>query len=71
MKCIFPEVGTSLCALGSHIGDKRESLPVFSHAVGLLGPNQYGVHPFWLGTAVAASSHGYADEVVNRITRWR
>ncbi|XP_071600374.1 uncharacterized protein [Heliangelus exortis] len=52
---------------------KKEFLAVFHHALRLAGlpPNQYGVHSFWLGTVVTALSHGYSDEAVNRIARWR
>ncbi|XP_063192198.1 uncharacterized protein LOC134516188 isoform X2 [Chroicocephalus ridibundus] len=51
---------------------KREFLTIFRCALGLVGlpPNQYGVHSFWLGTAVTAVSHGYSDEAVKRIARW-
>lgn len=71
VKCIFPEVGTSLCALRLYACDKREFLPVFGHAFRLVRPNQYGVHPFWLGTVVTAVSHGCDDEAINRTTRWQ
>jgi len=51
---------------------KREFLTVFRRALRLVGlpPNHYGVHSFWLGTAITAVSHGYSDEAINRIARW-
>ncbi|KAJ7395779.1 hypothetical protein BTVI_151636 [Pitangus sulphuratus] len=51
---------------------KREFLTVFRCALGLLGlcPEQYGVHSFWMGTAVTAARCGYPREDVTRLARW-
>ncbi|KFO80370.1 hypothetical protein N303_08386, partial [Cuculus canorus] len=51
---------------------KREFLTVFRCALRLLGlcPEQYGVHSFWLGTAVTAARCGYPEEDIIRLARW-
>ncbi|KFQ43308.1 hypothetical protein N333_07596, partial [Nestor notabilis] len=51
---------------------KREFLTVLRGALQLLGlcPEQYGVHSFWLGTAVTTARCGYAREDVTRLARW-
>lgn len=51
---------------------KREFLAVLRCALRLLGlcPEQYGVHSFWLGTAVTAARCGYPGEHVTRLARW-
>lgn len=51
---------------------KREFLTVLRGALQLLGlcPEQYGVHSFWLGTAVTAARCGYPREDVTRLARW-
>ncbi|KFW83871.1 hypothetical protein N305_05097, partial [Manacus vitellinus] len=51
---------------------KREFLTILRCALGLLGlcPEQYGVHSFWLGTAVTAARCGYPREDVTRLARW-
>ncbi|KFU95958.1 hypothetical protein M959_04235, partial [Chaetura pelagica] len=51
---------------------KREFLTVFRCALQLLGlcPEHYGVHSFWLGTAVTAAGYGYAGEDITRLARW-
>ncbi|XP_061235747.1 uncharacterized protein LOC133226341 [Neopsephotus bourkii] len=51
---------------------KRDFLSVFRGALRLLGlcPEQYGVHSFWLGTAVTATRCGYPWEDVTRLARW-
>ncbi|PKU45505.1 rho-related gtp-binding protein isoform x4 [Limosa lapponica baueri] len=51
---------------------KREFLTVFRWALRLLGlcPEQYGVHSFWLGTAVTAARCGYPREDITRLARW-
>ncbi|XP_068045029.1 uncharacterized protein [Anomalospiza imberbis] len=51
---------------------KREFLAVLRRALCLLGlsPEQYGVHSFWLGTAVTAARCGYPGEDVTRLARW-
>nr|XP_030126823.1 uncharacterized protein LOC115494951 [Taeniopygia guttata] len=51
---------------------KREFLAVLRRALCLLGlsPEQYGVHSFWLGTAVTAVRCGYPGEDVTRLARW-
>lgn len=51
---------------------KREFLRVLRWALRLLGlsPEQYGVHSFWLGTAVTTARCGYPGEDVTRLARW-
>lgn len=51
---------------------KREFLTVLRWALRLLGlcPEQYGVHSFWLGTAVTAARCGYPREDIIRLARW-
>ncbi|KAK2518316.1 hypothetical protein Q9966_014357 [Columba livia] len=51
---------------------KREFLRVLRWALRLLGlsPEQYGVHSFWLGTAVTTVRCGYPGEDVTRLARW-
>ncbi|XP_062498400.1 uncharacterized protein LOC134175951 [Pezoporus occidentalis] len=51
---------------------KRDFLTVLRGALQLLGlcPEQYGVHSFWLGTAVTAACCGYPWEDVTRLARW-
>ncbi|KAI1238259.1 hypothetical protein IHE44_0012977 [Lamprotornis superbus] len=51
---------------------KREFLAVLRCALRMLGlcPEQYGVHSFWLGTAVTAARCGYPGEDVTRLARW-
>ncbi|KFP30315.1 hypothetical protein N325_08460, partial [Colius striatus] len=51
---------------------KREFLKVLRRALQLLGlsPEQYGVHSFWLGTAITAARFGYPGEEVTRLARW-
>ena len=58
-----------MCTQMLCLGQKGEFLPVFGRALGLLGPDQYGVHPWWLGTVVVVASRVCADEAFN-ITRW-
>ncbi|KAJ7414493.1 putative tyrosine recombinase [Willisornis vidua] len=51
---------------------KREFLTVLRCALGLLGLcwEQYGVHSFWVGTAVTAARYGFPREDVTRLARW-
>ncbi|KFP18024.1 hypothetical protein Z169_05659, partial [Egretta garzetta] len=51
---------------------KRQFLTILRWALQLLGlcPEQYGVHSFWLGTAVTAARCGYPGEDVIRLARW-
>ncbi|XP_033369801.1 uncharacterized protein LOC107202702 [Parus major] len=51
---------------------KREFLAVLRCALSLLGlcPEQFGVHSFWMGTAVTAARCGYPGEDVTRLARW-
>ncbi|KFQ49502.1 hypothetical protein N334_12293, partial [Pelecanus crispus] len=51
---------------------KREFLAVLRWALQLLGlcPELYGVHSFWLGTAVTAARCGYPGEDITRLARW-
>ncbi|KAM9579081.1 uncharacterized protein ACIB01_004799 isoform 1-T1 [Guaruba guarouba] len=51
---------------------RRDFLTVLRGALQLLGlrPEQYGVHSFWLGTAVTAARCGYPREDVTRLARW-
>ena len=51
---------------------KREFLTVLRWALRLLGlcPEHYGVHSFWLGTALTAARWGYPGEDVTRLARW-
>ncbi|KFZ46336.1 hypothetical protein N321_12499, partial [Antrostomus carolinensis] len=51
---------------------KREFLTVLQQALRLLGlcPEQYGVHSFWLGTAVTAARWGCPEEDITRLARW-
>lgn len=51
---------------------RREFQAVLRRALCLLGlsPEQYGVHSFWLGTALAAARCGYPREDVTRLARW-
>ncbi|KFO99319.1 hypothetical protein N300_04080, partial [Calypte anna] len=51
---------------------KREFLTVLRCALQLLGlcPERYGVHSFWLGTALTAASYGYPGEDITRLARW-
>ncbi|XP_063257269.1 uncharacterized protein LOC134552519 [Prinia subflava] len=51
---------------------RREFLAVLRCALRRLGrcPQHYGVHSFWLGTAVTAARCGYPGEEVTRLARW-
>ncbi|KFM08108.1 hypothetical protein AS27_09511, partial [Aptenodytes forsteri] len=51
---------------------KREFLTILQWALWLLGlcPEQYGMHSFWLGTAVTAACCGYPGEDITCLARW-
>lgn len=51
---------------------RREFLAVLRGSLRRLGmcPEHFGVHSFWLGTALTAARCGYPQEEVTRLARW-
>ncbi|KFQ34257.1 hypothetical protein N331_00588, partial [Merops nubicus] len=64
--------GPLFIGLDNRTVTKKRFLRVLRCALRLLGlcPEHYGVHSFWLGTAVTAARCGYPGEDVTRLARW-